>query len=80
MATPLLNSLINSIGAYEKYPSNPPFNHQNPFWKNIGNNQEPEKVLTKDATDWKLRTYPNPVSSGEQVTISLENGNLVQYL
>ena len=68
---------VNTVnyGAYEYDPNSPPFNHNNPFWKSI--NTKEEETLPQTANGWKLQTYPNPTESGQQITISLTNGNSV---
>jgi hypothetical protein len=73
---PRITNGISSYGAYETNnpPIVPPYP---PHWKSIGNNPKQEEILTKDGSDWKLKTYPNPTSSEQQITISLENGNLL---
>ena len=76
VGNPRVTNGVSNYGAYEYDSSNPYYDHWNPFWKSIDNNQESEKILTKDGTNWKLRTYPNPTASGEQITVLLENGNL----
>ena len=71
---------VPDYGAFE-YGSNSPY-FQHPLvpiiWKSAGNNEEQEELLSNNTSkDWKIRTYPNPTASGEQITISLENGNLL---
>ena len=35
------------------------------------------KTVSQEGTDWQLQIYPNPTASGQQVTVALENGNLL---
>jgi predicted outer membrane repeat protein len=74
---PNANNLVN-YGAYEYDPNIHfhTFHTMNPFWKSADDNKE-EENLSQDAVDWKLQAYPNPVSSGQQITVSLEKGNLL---
>ena len=73
---------IPDYGAFE-YGSNSPYFEPPlvpitpPDIKSINNNKKEETILSKEGTNWKLQTYPNPTASGQQVTVSLENGNLL---